>query len=67
MVVKPHSARPRRNVPCYARRPRRLSALERVIERAEDRHDRREVRRQKQDPEEQPHIPLTEVERRLGL
>lgn len=67
MIAKPRPTPTHPGVPHHTRRPRRLTALERVIERAEDRFDQREVRRQKLDPEEQTFIPLEEVERRLGL
>jgi hypothetical protein len=51
----------------YKRRPRRLSAVERVVERAEDRYDRREAARILADPEEGERIPWEEVKRKLGL
>jgi hypothetical protein len=50
----------------YKRRPRRLSAVERVVERAEDRYDRREAARILADPEEGERIPWEEVKRKLG-
>ena len=51
----------------HKRRPRRLSAVERVVERAEDRYDRRESARILADPIESERMPLEEVMRKLGL
>jgi hypothetical protein len=51
----------------YKRRPRRLSAVERVVERAEDRFDIRELARRRRDPENEERIPWEQVKKELGL
>jgi hypothetical protein len=51
----------------HKRRPRRLSAVERVVERAEDRYDIRELVRRRNDPEYQERIPWEQVKKELGL
>lgn len=60
ILIRPVSGVPQR-------RRRQRTAVERVVERAEDRFDRREARRLLSDPENQERIPWEQVEEELGL
>ncbi|MGD9892694.1 MAG: hypothetical protein AB7R89_26750 [Dehalococcoidia bacterium] len=67
MIAKPHPIPPHPGVPHHTRRPRRLTALERVIERAEDRFDQREARRIFAESGPEDWTPLDEIIERLKL
>jgi hypothetical protein len=62
MVSKPRVRHVKRKVP-----RKRLSAVQRIVERAEDRFDNREADRIRSDPESRQRTPWEQVKKELGF
>lgn len=67
MATRPSTAGRRSRGSHTTRRPRRLSASERAIERAERRALLYQLRRRETDPENRATIPWNQVKAKLGL